>query len=170
MNYDRIILELMDRVSTLEDEVKSLKEQLSAGADNAEVAIEQDEQGIILGQSKDSAGRDTTKFILDGKKYGKNRLVLAIIKKYVAMNPDISAEKLLQTFDKSLQGSLGVVRTLEDAKENCSDYKKRFFTAPDEIIHTSSKDCVVCNQWGIDNIGSMVIRAEQLGIQIQVIK
>jgi hypothetical protein len=170
MNYDRIILELMDRVSALEDEVKSLKAQIGDGAGNVESILEQGEDGIVLGRSKDSAGRDTTKFILDGKKYGKNRLVLAIIKKYVAMNPDISAEKLLLTFDRSLQGSLGVVRTLEDVKENCSDYKTRFFTAPDEIIHTSSKDCVVCTQWGIGNIGNIVIRAEQLGIQVQVIK
>lgn len=156
------------RVKTLEMEnVPEEKQAVESAAINM---IDQGEDGIVLGRSKDSAGRDTTKFILDGKKYGKNRLVLAIIKKYVAMNPDISAEKLLLTFDRSLQGSLGVVRTLEDVKENCSDYKTRFFTAPDEIIHTSSKDCVVCTQWGIGNIGNIVIRAEQLGIQVQVIK
>lgn len=170
MNYDRIILELMDRVSTLEDEVKNLKAQVITETDSSQGIMEQGEEGIVLGRSKDSVGRDTTKFILDGKRYVKNRLVLAIIKKYVAMNPGISAERLLLTFDKSLQGSLGVVRTLEDVKENCSDYKKRFFTASDEVIHTSSKDCVVCNQWGIANIGNMVIRAKQLGIQVQEIK
>lgn len=170
MNYDRIILELMDRVATLEDEVKSLKERLNTDADGSVAVTEPREDGIVIGRSKDSTGRDTTKFILDGKKYGKNRLVLAIIKKYVDMNPDISAEKLLLTFDRSLQGSLGVVRTLEDVKENCSDYRTRYFAAPDEIIHTTSKDCVVCTQWGIANIGNMVIRAEQLGIHVQVIK
>ena len=32
MNYDRIILELLDRVSALEDEVKKLKEERTSAA------------------------------------------------------------------------------------------------------------------------------------------
>ena len=34
MNYDRIILELLDRVSALEDEVKKLKEERTSAAQN----------------------------------------------------------------------------------------------------------------------------------------
>lgn len=166
MNYDRLILELINRVSLLEEDVKSLKLRLediaeSGASDFAENSVN---------ASRDSAGRDTTKFILDGKKYGKGKLVHAIVEKYVNMNPGITAKQLLSVFDKSLQGSLGVVRTLDDVKENCSDYARRFFATSEYIIHTSTEECVVCSQWGISNIGNILARAEQLGIEVQAIK
>lgn len=164
MNYDRIILELMDRVATLEDEVKALQKEL----------VNKHEENIsdnfCLSKTKETTSRDTTKFFLNGKKYGKNRLVLAIVQKYVQMHPDITAAQLMLIFDKSLQGSLGVVRTLEDVKTTCSDYQIRFFTSPDELITTKTDTCVVCTQWGVSNIGNILARAEQLGIEIQIIK
>lgn len=163
MNYDRIILELMDRVSSLEDEVKELQSVI----ENLNILESSDDGGYDI---RDSAGRDTTKFILDGKRYGKGKLVHAIVEKYVRMNPTVTAAQLMLTFDRSLQGSLGVVRTLEDVKINCSDYGKRFFTTPEYIINTSTEDCVVCSQWGITNIGNMLARAEQLGIEVKMIK
>lgn len=166
MNYDRIILELMDRMSALEDEVRELKNRVNDTYNYEDV--DGGDDGIRI--SRDSAGRDTTKFILDGKKYGKGKLVHAIVEKYVSMNPNISATQLILTFDRSLQGSLGVVRTLEDVKLNCSDYSRRFFATPEYIIHTSTEDCVVCSQWGIANIGNILTRAEQLGIEVQMIK
>lgn len=164
MNYDRIILELIDRVSILEDEVQKIKSAL------AEDIIESDDKESVYGGSTDSAGRDITKYILDGKKYGKNRLVLAVIRKYMKENPEISANELINVFDKSLQGSLGVVQKLEDVKKNCTDYKTRFFALPNEVIRTSTEVCVVCTQWGIANIGNMIARAKQLGIEITIVK
>lgn len=162
MNYDRIILELMDRVSALEDEVKQLKE-----GNATTIAAESEQESATQGYSN---GRDTTKYILDGKKYAKNRLVLAVVQKYMSMHPGISAAELVSVFDKSLQGSLGVVRTLDDVQRNCSDYKTRFFANPDELIQTRTQPCVVCTQWGIANIGNIVARAEQLGIDIQAVR
>lgn len=156
MNYDRVILELIERVSFLEDEVKKLKER-----DNTLDEVRLNE---MVANSTNS--RDTTKYMFEGKKYGKNRLVLAIIKKYVEMNPKITATELLSTFDKSLQGSLGVVRILEDVQVNCKDYEMRFFTATDEIIETSTDKCVVCTQWGIGNIDYLISRAQMLGMEI----
>ena len=147
MNYDRIILELLDRVSALEDEVKKLKEERTSAAQ--EITPEENEPVVS------SSGRDTTKYMLDGKRYAKNRLVLAVVQKYMEMHPDISASELIGAFDKSLQGSLGVVRTLSDVEKNCSDYKTRFFANPEEQIQTRTQPCVVCTQWGIANIGNI---------------
>lgn len=161
MNYDRIILELMDRISALEDEVSILKANINK-IDTGNKDIGNNNVTTVVNNS----GRDTTKYILDGKKYSKNRLVLAVVNKYMEMHPNTSAAQLMLAFDKSLQGSLGVVRTLEDVKENCSDYKTRFFVRPEEIIHTSTDDCAVCTQWGIGNIGNIVARAMDFGIKI----
>jgi len=163
MNYDRIILELMDRVSALEDEVEILKSK--------QTQIESSEETeAVFGTSTDSSGRDTTKYILDGRKYGKNRLVLTIVKKYMEDHPDTSSIQLLSIFDKSLQGSLGVVRELEEVKNAYADYERRFFVSPNDVIKTTTGVCVVCTQWGIANIGNMVARAKQLGIEITVVK
>ena len=44
-----------------------------------------DKKELIIEVAKEK-GRDTTKYILDGKKYGKNRLVLRIVQKYMLQN------------------------------------------------------------------------------------
>ena len=103
MNYDRIILDLINRVSALEDNMRNLKTR------NANKSSE-----------TESTFRDTTKYILDGKRYGKNRLVLSIIRKYMTISSNVSAEELTQVFDKSLQGSLGVVRDRKSTRLNSS--------------------------------------------------
>lgn len=156
MNYDRIILELLDRVSKLEEEVERFKEK--------EVELEEMDGEMA------SSGRDRTKYVLDGKIYGKNRLVHGIVRKYVDMNPDTDKEGLLRAFDKSLQGPLGVVRDYKEAKENCSDYTKRYFTKIAERISTTSGTMVVCSQWSVDNIGNVIMRAKEFGIEISVVE
>lgn len=163
MNYDRLILGLIDRVSALEGEVEYLKSVLTKDEAN------KDKKELIIEVAKEK-GRDTTKYILDGKKYGKNRLVLRIVQKYMLQNPNTSTEKLQVVFDKSLQGSLGVVRSLEDVKNVYADYERRFFTTEDEQIHTTDGIAVVCTQWGYGNIDGIIKRAEQLGMSIEIIK
>lgn len=163
MNYDRIILELIDRISVLEDEVAALK-------------VEKLEEHKSLNSTQEIYsvptynGRDTTKYMLDGRKYGKNRLVLAIVKKYMEFHPDTTASLLMITFDKSLQGSLGVVRTVSDVKSAYADCERRFFLRPDEVIKTSTDDCAVCSQWGTFNISNIITRANELGITVKEIK
>lgn len=158
-----VILEFMNRVIALEQEVKLLKEKIENGDKRiANADAEEVDTSRI--------GRDTTKYMLDGKKYGKNRMVLAVVHKYVSENKGISASELMTVFDKSLQGSLGVVRTLKDVKKSYSaDYDRRFFCKPDEIIHTSTETCVVCTQWGKYNINNILARVKELGIEITVI-
>ena len=153
MNYDRLILELMDRVSRLEEEVAELKPKANK----------------TTSQTSPRNRRDTTKYILNGVKYSKSRLVLAIVRAYLDTHPTISASDLLTVFDKSLQGSLGVIRVVDDAQKSYTDYRKRFFCKPDEIINTTTSDCVVCSQWSAANIGNIIARAKELGINITVI-
>jgi len=169
MNYDRVILELLDRVSALEETVALLKSEspptdvLMQESQVTDFGYEQVDDYSVAGV------RDTTKYIFEGKRYGKNRLVLAVVQRYVSNNPGISAEKLMATFDRSIQGSLGVLRLADEARRSYNDYARRFFFQPNEIVHTSTNDCVVCTQWGKFNIGSFIARAEQLGMYIQTV-
>lgn len=147
MNYDRVILDLINRVSILEEKINNM------GNTNS--------HHIRTGNF-----RDTTKYIFNGNIYGKNKLVYSVIKNYVKNNPRITAEELIKIFDKSLQGSFGVIRMFEDVKENYPDYERRFFCQKEEIINTVTSKCVICSQWGIGNINNFITRCDQLGINI----
>lgn len=175
MDYDRIIIELMNRISILEERVERLESSNPTDAEKSEQAIQTDssvpksESSTAPKQyfsSSYSSTRDNTKYMFDGVRYGKNRLVLAIVKKYAAAHPDISAGKLIATFDKSLQGSLGVVRTVQDVKESYFDSERRFFLQPNEIINTTTEPCAVCTQWSAFNIKNIIARARELGMTI----
>ncbi len=114
-----------------------------------------------------SSNRDKTKYMLDGKVYPKNRLVLAIIKKYVEKyHPTFN--ELNDVFDKSLQGSLGVVETYDNAAK-ISDSTKRYFMKDEDILTLNNQKVVVCTQWGIFNIVKFVKRAQSLGFEIETI-
>jgi len=111
--------------------------------------------------------RDKTKYIFEGKVYAKNRLVLAIVKKYVKEhNP--SFEELKEVFDRSLQGSLGVVELYNNAL-NVSDSSKRFFMKEEDVLNLKNEKAVVCTQWGIFNIVKFIKRAQALGFNIEVL-
>ena len=105
--------------------------------------------------------------MFEGKVYPKNRLVLAIIKKYVQQN-NVSYKELSEVFDKSLQGSLGVVELYDNAIK-ISDSAKRYFMKQEDILDLSSKKVVVCTQWGIFNIVKFVKRAQSLGFNIETL-
>jgi hypothetical protein len=114
-----------------------------------------------------TGNRDKSKYMFEGKVYAKNRLVLAVIKNYVKNN-DITYMELSEIFDKSLQGSLGVVELYDNAIQ-VVDATKRYFLKDEDIIHLSDAKVVVCTQWGIFNIVKFIKRAQALGYNIETI-
>ena len=105
--------------------------------------------------------------MFEGKVYAKNRLVLAIIKKYIENN-NPTYNEISKVFDKSLQGSLGVVELYENAIK-VSDAKKRYFLKEEDIIYLQNTKIVVCTQWGIFNIIKFIKQAQTLGFNIETI-
>ena len=150
MNYELEILNLKRRIEELE---KLLYNKSTQTPSSSEAAL--------------NSNRDKTKYMLDGKVYPKNRLVLAVIKKYVMQNHP-SFEQLNSVFDRSLQGSLGVVETFDNAAK-ISDSAKRYFMKDEDILTLGTQRVVVCTQWGIFNIVKFVKRAQALGFEIESI-
>ena len=148
MNYELEILNLKKRIEELERIVMNKPEQM---------------QMELVPTS--SSNRDKSKYMFSGRVYPKNRLVLAIIKKYVEEN-NPTYEKLSSVFDKSLQGSLGVVELYENACK-VSDASKRFFMKESDVITLSDAKVVVCTQWGIFNIAKFIKHATNLGFIIE---
>ena len=147
MDYELEILNLKKRIEQLESIV--LKQQAPVNADNTQ------------------SNRDKTKYMFEGRVYPKNRLVLAIIKDYIQTNQPTYNE-LSQVFDKSLQGSLGVVELYSNAIKT-SDAAKRYFLKDEDVVVLGNDKVVVCTQWGIFNIVKFVKRAQALGYNIETI-
>jgi hypothetical protein len=100
---------------------------------------------------------DATKYKFNNEVYGKGRLVLAAMKYYVTLNPNILYVTLVNQFPAELQGSFGVFNTLEAAnREETQKGRKRHFIKPDEVIKLSDSTIAVCDQWSINNINKFI--------------
>ena len=180
MEVSEITIELMfDKIKSLEKELTSLRkmeneivtlrEKVVALEKRLDDKDEEDCSTSTTPAQQPAGKRDTTKYMVNGNVYLKNRLVLAIVRDYAATHPDITRQTLKTVFDKTLQGSIGVVENAEIAEQR-PDYTVRFFTKPEEVITLSDGKMYVCTQWGILNIPRFLTRARQLGYKIEEIK
>ena len=158
MEYNELILDMLNRIVKLEKEVELLKKEKTP----SEVILK---KTLI---EERPVERDKTRYMFNGNVYLKNKLVLAVVKDYVSKNQAITCNELKTVFDKSLQGSIGVVEYECVAKQR-KDYQVRFFAKEDEILRLVDGNMIVCSQWGILNISNFIKRAEQLGYEIEQI-
>lgn len=112
-------------------------------------------------------GRDFSQFIFSGSIYGKGKLALAIVREYVANNPDVTFDELYDVFPKDIQGSYDVIVTADKAFEIYEKSShKRHYIKEDELIQLSHCTVAVSNQWGAGNIERMINKALELGFHI----
>ena len=158
MEYNELILDMLNRIVKLEKEVELLKKGITPSKEIPQETFIEERP----------AQRDKTRYMFNGNVYLKNKLVLAVIKDYVSKNQTITCNELKTVFDKSLQGSIGVVEYEIIAKQR-KDYQVRFFEKEDEILRLVDGNMLVCSQWGILNISNFIKRAEQFGYKIEQI-
>lgn len=120
----------------------------------------------IINNSEKRRAHDNSKYLFKGKVYGKNRLVLAVIKEYVNNNPAITFEQLKNIFPDSLQGS----ETFTTKADALSKKDRRNFTNPDELIFIQDQIIAVSTQWGIFNIPNFLQNCKRLNIDIEKVK
>lgn len=114
-----------------------------------------------------SYSKDTTKYSFNDNIYGKGRLALAIVKKFVEENPNITYSGLDSIFHRSLQGSQGVFLTQQEAEEIYSETsRRRHFLKAEELIKIADSTIAVSNQWGMGNINNLISKAKELGYRI----
>jgi hypothetical protein len=115
-----------------------------------------------------NVSRNLDKYEFNGEAYGKGRLVLACIKKYVEDHPGLTFSALEQAFPKKIQRLYGCFDTVDNAQRILAEKgRKRHFLKPDELIELSDEGIAVCDQWGIDNIGLFLEAAQKLGFKIE---
>ena len=110
--------------------------------------------------------RDNTRYIFEGKAFGKSGLVLAIVKDYAAKNSEVTYSELTNAFPKTCQGAAGVIEELDKANEIARKGKRHFLNQADIIRIKDDVKVVVSNQWGIGNINRFIEQAKKLGYQI----
>jgi hypothetical protein len=114
-----------------------------------------------------SNSRDITQYKFNGETFGKGRLVLAVMKHHIELNPVLTYAELNNQFPKRYQGSKGVFSLVEDANRIYSETgRKRHFIAPNEIIDISDSTIAICTQWGVKNIDKFISRAKEFGYDI----
>lgn len=109
-------------------------------------------------------------FLLDGRgPLNKRYCVWETISKYMKQNPSTTSQQLQQKFPSEVQGSYGVVRTIQwvqQQQQAGKDFMSRFFISSDKVIRTSDgEQMVVCNQWG-DNFYRFAETAKKIGFDI----
>jgi len=156
--------ELKKRVEGLENKMKLMSQQLSTFYMRNDMRITSEQTK----QQEQRKHKDVTKYIFHGRQLCKRELVLQCVKEYVREHPKLNAEQLTDVFPNYVQGSLGIVKRIEDA-EWYTNAKKRFYFSDENIIHLSDGDYVVCTQWDAGNIGKFLKLAEDIGFEIQPI-
>lgn len=118
-------------------------------------------------KTKTKAKYDYTKYSLNGGPWlGKGRFVHSLVSTYMKQHPNTTFQELEQMFPPELQGSFGVVKTMEYVSKN--NDRRRYFDKTDEILRTGDGVFfAVSTQWGIGNISNIVRRAKDLGFTVK---
>ena len=85
------------------------------------------------------------------------------MKLYVEQHPSATFAELEQVFKSELQGSYGVIRTVDYIREKGVE-EYRYLMKADEVLRSSDGvTFAICSQWGIGNTPRMVELAKKLG-------
>ena len=110
---------------------------------------------------------DKTQYSINGGSFeGKRRFVHQLVKLYVEQHPGTTFAELEQLFKPELQGSYGVIRTVDYIREkNIEEY--RYLMKANELLRSADGvTFAVSSQWGIDNTPRVVELARNLGYNI----
>ena len=125
----------------------------------------------IKNPDRGNSMKDYSKYIFNGYKYGKGRLVLAVVTDYVRNNPSITIDKLKEVFpditqyDTFMGQRFGVVQTEALIKQN--NWERHFFMKEEDTIHLGNEIIHVSLEWGRGNIEKFLNAAEKAGIIIE---
>lgn len=112
--------------------------------------------------------KDVTKYYFMGRQLTKRQLVLNGIKQYIADTGTKDPAALLEVFPDHIQGSLGVIRSAEQA-EQYSNATDHYFFRDDDVLHLNGGGYVVSKDWTVKNIDRFIKVMETKGYEIKPI-
>jgi 5-methylcytosine-specific restriction protein B len=111
--------------------------------------------------------KDFTKYIFEGKKYSKGRLVLAVVRQYVAENPNVTYSELREIFSgEDYKGDVLIdTADYQQWKSNRKDNQDRFFMA-NGISLADGTVVYISNQWTVSWMNLFLENVKRLGYSI----
>ncbi len=117
--------------------------------------------------SKPKLQHDKTQYSINGGSFeGKRRFVHQLVKLYVELNPTATFAELENVFPPVLQGSYGVIRTIDYIREKGVEEYRYLMKANEVLRSADGVTFAVCSQWGIGNTPRVVELAKKLGFNI----
>jgi hypothetical protein len=112
--------------------------------------------------------RDLTKYLFEGVRLHKRRLVLAVVRAYVRDHPTVGFEQLGNIFPGDLQGK-EVFAPIDRAREiRDRTGHKRHLIEDDETIRLADRtEIAVSGMWGLRNLPRFLLRAKELGYEVK---
>ena len=118
------------------------------------------------------SSKDYTRYLFDNEEFNKRKLVLAVLKKWIAEKSPQSFEELIAIFPQSLRG--GKLFVTENEAQEISrrqNGKRRHFLEDEDIISFSDATrYAVSNQWNKDSLALFINHARNLGFQIEAME
>lgn len=158
-----------EQFKSLEEKYKRLEQKYAQmSQDIASIKMKMDMARTRVKTEQVQVRKDVTRYVFDGEQYDKRHLVLECIRKYIADSGVEDAAELMETFPDYIQGSLGVIRSAEDA-EKYSGATERYFFGDEDVLHLNDGIYVVSKDWTVKNISRFVKMMEKLGYEIKTI-
>lgn len=158
-----------------EEDMKGMLSQLHFSAEAGSFVIPQTPQesqhnttNVLPPETTKKREYDYTEYSIKGGQFlGKNKFVYAAVSMYVKQHPNASFADLERVFPPELQGSFGVIRTMEYIKEK--NYNgRRYFKEPEYVLHSGDNiPFAVSTEWGKGNIDKFVNAVKQLGYHVE---
>lgn len=158
-----------------EEDMKGMLSQLHFSAEAGSLVIPQTPQenqhnptNILPPETTKKREYDYTEYSIEGGQFlGKNKFVYAAVSLYVKQHPNATFADLEKAFPPELQGSFGVIRTMEYIKEK--NYNgRRYFKEPEYVLHSGDNiPFAVSTEWGKGNIDKFVNAVKQLGYHVE---
>ena len=159
-----------DRTMAISSEEKRIIDDFIKQNKNLLTAVINELDGISDNTKNKVIGsvRNYSDYMFNNQRYGKAKLVKAVVEKYVDDKQPADFKELQRAFPDKLQGSKGVIKKLEDIsdKDKGLGGQKRFFV--DEPIKLNSGESIcVCNQWGgVERMDRFIEHVKSLGYTI----
>ncbi len=110
---------------------------------------------------------DYTTYSLNGGSFlGKNKFVYAVVSTYVEQYPNISFAELEKIFRPEMQGSFGVIRTMDYIREKNYEGRRYFKEEEYQLVSGDGIKFAVSTEWGKDNLPNIVTLAKKLGFKV----
>lgn len=110
---------------------------------------------------------DHTTYSLDGGSFlGKNKFVYAVVSSYVKKHPQLTFKELEKIFRPEMQGSFGVIRTMEYIYKKNYEGRRYFKEEENQLLSGDGIKFAVSTEWGKDNLPNIVKLAKELGFMV----